>query len=165
MFNFVIAFVTVFIVKIVDFFEDDLKSNDPLKYALAAIYGVLIGYVIGNASFSVIFIAALLAQVLARKIDTTAHRVGFAVSIITALFFQVPVIDIYLLGYFMVLAFLDEIKYIGKLRLLTKYRPFLKIGVIPMIFIGRWDYAAGILIFDLGYEAFNLIQYKIKHRR
>ncbi len=165
MFNFVIAFVAGFIVKIVDFFEDDLKSNDPLKYGLAIIYGILIGYVIGNASFSVIFIAALLAQVLARKIDTTAHRLGFAVSIITALFFQVPAIDMYLLGYFMILAFLDEITYVGKLKILSKYRPFLKIGVIPMILIGRWDYAAGILIFDLGYETFNLIQYKIKHRR
>ncbi|MBU0526963.1 hypothetical protein KKE92_00645 [Candidatus Micrarchaeota archaeon] len=165
MFNFVIAFVAGFIVKIVDFFEDDLKSNNPLKYGLAIIYGILIGYVIGNASFSVIFIAALIAQVLARKIDTTAHRVGFAVSIITALFFQVPAIDMYLLGYFMILAFLDEIEYIGKLKILSKYRPFLKIGVIPMIIIGRWDYAAGILIFDLGYETFNLIQYKIKHRR
>ncbi|MFH1685513.1 MAG: hypothetical protein ABH983_04350 [Candidatus Micrarchaeota archaeon] len=165
MFNFVIAFVAGFIVKIVDFFEDDLKSNNPLKYGLAIIYGILIGYVIGNASFSVIFIAALIAQVLARKIDTTAHRVGFAVSIITALFFQVPAIDMYLLGYFMILAFLDEIEYVGKLKILSKYRPFLKIGVIPMIIIGRWDYAAGILIFDLGYETFNLIQYKIKHRR
>jgi hypothetical protein len=165
MFNFVIAFVAGFIVKIVDFFEDDLKSSNPLKYVLATIYGILIGYVIGNASFSVIFIAALIAQVLARKIDTTAHRLGFAVSIITALFYQVPAIDIYLLGYFMILAFLDEIEYVGKLRILSKYRPFLKIGVIPMILIGRWDYAAGILIFDLGYETFNLIQYKIKHRR
>lgn len=157
-----VAFISGLLVKLVDWLEDDRKSKHPGKYVIGLAYGILIGYIIGNASFSLIFLAALVAQVLARKIDTTAHRIGFAASVITALFFQLPAIDIYLFGYFLALAFLDEVDYIGKLRPLTKYRPFLKIGPIPLILIGRIDYLIGIWAFDIGYEMFNLLQ---KHKK
>ncbi len=156
------AFVAGLLVKTVDWLDDERKSKNPLKYILGAVYGIVIGYLIGNASFSLIFLAALIAQVVARKIDTVAHRIGFAASILTAVFFQVPSIDLYVLGYFMVLAFLDEIDYMGKLRPLTRYRPFLKVGALPLVLLGRLDYFIGIMAFDIGYELFNVLKNHIK---
>jgi hypothetical protein len=160
-----IAFVSGILVKVVDWFDDDMKSKSIAKYLIALVYGVLIGYLIGNADFSMVFLAALIAQIFARKIDTLAHRIGFASSILAIFFFTVPQIDIYLLGYFLLLAVFDEIDYVGKLRKLNEYRPFLKIGAVPVALLGMPQYLAAILAFDVGYEGFNLIQYKIKHRK
>ncbi len=160
-----IALISGVLVKVVDWFDDDLKSKNLTKYGFALAYGVLIGYLIGNASFSLIFLAAVMAQIFARKIDTLAHRIGFVSIIIVAVFYAVPSLDIYLLGYFLILAFFDEIDYVGKLRKLNKYRPFLKLGAIPLALLGRPDYLIAILAFDVGYEGFNLIQYKIKQRK
>lgn len=152
-----LAFVAGFIVKIVDWLEDDKKSRNPGKYVLALIYGVLIGYLIGTASFSMIFLAALVAQVFARKIDTTAHLLGFAASVLSLLFFGVPALDMAFFFAFLVLAFLDEVDFVGKLRPLTDYRLFLKIGAAVPLLIGRWDYFAGIIAFDAGYELFGYL--------
>jgi len=157
-----IAFVAGLLVKIVDWLDDERKSRNPARYLLAVAYGILIGYIIGNASFSVLFLAAVVAQVLERKIDTTAHRIGFAATILAALFFQLPAIEIYLFAYFLLLAFLDEVDYIGKLRPLTKYRPFLKLGPIPLVFLGRPEFLLGIWAFDIGYELFGFLKKHIK---
>jgi DMSO/TMAO reductase YedYZ heme-binding membrane subunit len=160
-----VALVSGILVKVVDWFDDDLKSKSILKYGFALLYGVLIGYLIGNATFSMIFLAGVMAQIFARKIDTLAHKIGFVTAIVVALFFSVPAIDIYLLSYFLILAFFDEIDYVGKLRKLNEYRPFLKLGAVPLALLGRPDYLVAILAFDVGYEGFNLIQYKIKQRK
>jgi len=73
----VVALVAGFLVKIVDWLDDERKSKHPVKYFFAILYGLLVGYIIGAAPFSGIFIAALIAQVFARKVDTTAHELGF----------------------------------------------------------------------------------------
>lgn len=163
--NYALALVSGVLVKLVDWLDDDVKSKQPYKYGFALLYGLLIGYLIGNASFSLIFLAGLMAQIFARKVDTLAHKIGFVTSIVTALLFTLPSIDFILLGYFLLLGFLDEIDYIGKLRKLTEYRPFLKVGAVPLALMGRPDYLIAILAFDVGYEGFNLIQYKIKQRK
>lgn len=154
---YVLAFVAGFIVKAVDWLDDDKKSRHPLKYALGAVYGALIGHLIAAATFSVLFLAALVAQVFARKIDTAAHRVGFLTAALSLLFFGVPVLDLRLFIYFLVFAFLDEVDFIGRLRPLTEYRLFLKIGALVPILMGRWDYFAGIMAFDIGYWIFEYI--------
>ncbi|MBN1169755.1 hypothetical protein JXA56_01915 [Candidatus Micrarchaeota archaeon] len=156
--HFVLAFLAGIIVKIVDWLEDDKKSRHKSKYFMAAIYGCLIGYLIANASFGILFLAALFAQVLSRKIDSFAHRLGFLTAFIVILFYQLPDINILIFGYFVVLAFLDEIDYVGILRPFNEYRPFLKLGPIPFVFLGRPDYLIGILAFDLGYELFKTLQ-------
>ena len=149
---FVVALFAGALVKAVDWLDDDKKSRHPVKFLLAIFYGIAIGYVIGTASFALIFLAALIAQVLARKVDTMAHIVGLAFAVISLPFFGIPYIDLPILAYFLVLAFLDEGEYIGKLKFLSDYRPFLKVGALPFAFVGRWDYFVGILIFDFGYE-------------
>lgn len=156
--NLLLAFVAGLVVKSVDWLDDDKKSKSPVRYLLAIIYGAIIGYLIGNASFGILFLAVLIAQVLSRKIDTFAHRIGFITSFVTALFFHLPSIDLALFGYFLVLGVLDEVDYIGKLRALTRYRPFLKLGPVPLVFFGMPQYLAGIIAFDIGYELFKLLQ-------
>lgn len=154
---YILAFVAGFVVKIVDWFDDDKKSKSPLKYVLALVYGVLIGYLIATAPFSVLFLAALVAQVFARKVDTNAHRLGFATAAVSLFFFGVPLLDAQLFIFFLVFAFLDEVDFVGKLRPLTEYRLFLKIGAFVPVLIGRWEYFAGMIAFDAGYELFRAV--------
>jgi hypothetical protein len=159
---FILAFVAGFIVKCVDWLDDDRKSRHPVKYALAVAYGILIGYIIGASTFSVLFVAALVAQVFAKKVDTVAHRIGFMATAIAMLAFGFPFMDAVQFGFFLLLAFLDEADYVGRLRPLAEYRPFLPAGALCMLVFGRWDYFAGIALFDIGYKLFPALQKHIK---
>ncbi len=160
--HFVLAFVAGVLVKLVDWMVDDRKKDSVLKYPIAVAYGLMIGYLIGNASFSVLFLAALIAQVFARKIDTVPHKIGFAVAILSLLAFGFPPLDIPLFAFFLILAFLDEADFIGKLHPITEYRVILKAGALAMLIFGRWDYFAGIICFDIGYEALRRLTRNIK---
>jgi hypothetical protein len=160
-----LAFVSGVLVKIVDWLDDDVRSEHPVKYALAVSYGLIIGLIIGTAGFAVIFLSALMAQVFARKIDTAAHRIGFVVSVMSLIYFGFGSIDIPLFSFFLLLAFLDEIDYVGPLRPLTRYRPFLKVGSLAMVMFGRLDYFAGIMLFDSGYMLFEVLSGKITKRK
>jgi hypothetical protein len=157
MFPFLLAFIAGFLVKWVDWLDDDKKSKGPAKYALAVLYGLLIGYLIGTSSFAVLFLAALVAQVFARKVDTTAHRIGFISSAVAMVVFGFPLIDAAPFAFFLMLAFLDEADYIGWLRPLADHRPFLKLGGLVMLATGRWDYFAAIMLFDIGYLMFHAL--------
>lgn len=161
---YILAFITGLLVKTVDWLDDDKKSKHPLKYFLAVIYGVLIGYLISVASFSVLFLGAIIAQVFARKVDTVAHRVGFLVVALSLLFLGMPSIDMVLFCYFLVLAFLDEVDYIGKWRPLETYRPILQIGALVLVVFGRWDYFAAVVAFDAGYLLVTAIGKRHKKR-
>ncbi|HSB46479.1 MAG TPA: hypothetical protein VLD37_00580 [Candidatus Bilamarchaeum sp.] len=165
MMEYILAFVSGVLVKAVDWLDDDAKSRHPVKYALAASYGLFVGLIIGTASFGIIFLSALMAQVFSRKIDTTAHRIGFVVSILSLLYFGFGAIDIPLFSLFLLLAFLDEIDYVGPLRPLTDYRPFLKIGSLAMVMFGRLDYFGGIILFDIGYVLFEFAAGKVSKRK
>jgi len=158
---YVIALIAGFCVKIVDWVDDDKKGKNPIKWPLAILYGLLIGYLISTASFSVLFLAAVVAQVFARKIDTRAHILGVAVTAISMLYFGLAPIPYNFFAYFLILAFLDEADFIGKLRPLEKYRIVLKVGALLMVLVGRWDFFAGIIAFDIGYELFNQVQTRI----
>jgi len=148
----IVAFFAGILVKAVDWLDDDKKSKHPIKFVLAVFYGLAIGYLIGTASFALIFLSALIAQILARKVDTMAHLVGFTIAVLSLLVFGVPYMNLALLAYFLVLAFIDEGEFVGKLKFISDYRPFLKVGALPLILVGRWDYFVGIMVFDFGYE-------------
>ncbi|HID72616.1 TPA: hypothetical protein EYP38_01630 [Candidatus Micrarchaeota archaeon] len=161
LFPFAVALVAGFLVKIVDWIDDDKKGKNPIKWPLAVIYGLLIGYLIGTASFSVLFLAAVVAQVFAKKIDTRAHMLGIAATAISMLYFGLQPIPLNFFAYFLILAFLDEADFIGRLRPLEKYRLVLKVGAAMMILVGRWDFFIAILSFDFGYELFDYLQKRI----
>ena len=156
--QFFLALLCGIVVKIVDYIDDDLRSKNPIKFVLAIIYGILVGYLIGNASFSLVFLAALIAQALARKIDTRAHQLGFLVAVLSLLAFSFPSLDWPLFVLFVVAAFLDEIEFVGALNLFTKYRLFLILATIISIFdTSKIDYFIAIVLFDLGYVGINSI--------
>jgi hypothetical protein len=157
---YLLAFIAGILVKWVDWIDDDEKGRSKLKYPLAIAYGLIIGYLISSAPFAEIFLAAVVAQIFARKIDTQAHLIGFAVIALSLLFFGFPQISLAFFVYFLALAFLDEQEYAGKLKQLSDYRPFLKVGSLVMLFFGRWEYPAGILIFDAGYLLFQELKKK-----
>jgi hypothetical protein len=157
MLPFILAFIAGFLVKWVDYLDDDRKSKSNYRYIIAIAYGILIGYIIGASTFSVLFLAALVAQVFAKKVDTTAHIVGFLAAAVAIMFFGFPPIDLGLFAFFLLLAFLDDADYIGWLRPLAEYRPFLKAGAFIMLAVGRWDYFVGIMLFDIGYLLFQAL--------
>jgi hypothetical protein len=148
----ILAFLAGALVKTVDWLDDTKKSKNPIKYVLAILYGIAIGYLISLPQFSAIFLAALAAQVFARKVDTTAHKLGFLVAALSLIFFSFPTINPLLFFFFLIMAVLDEMDYIGRLRPLVEYRPFLKIAAFLPAVWGVWDYVFGIFIFDIGYE-------------
>jgi hypothetical protein len=161
---FVLAFIAGFLVKCVDWLDDDKKSKSPFKYLIAIAYGILIGYIIGASPFSVLFLAALVAQAFAKKVDTTAHLIGLITAVIAILFFGFPPLDLGPFAFFLLLAFLDDADYIGWFRPLAEYRPFLKVGAFIMLVINvatGWVYFAGIMLFDIGYLLFPVLVQKI----
>ncbi len=160
MLNYIIALITGFFVKWVDWIEDEGKGKSNLKYPFAVLYGLLIGYLISVASFSEIFLGALVAQIFARKIDTVAHILGFVVAILSLLFFGFPEIIVPFFGYFLILAFIDEQNFGERYKFITKYRPVLKIGALLAVIWGRWDYLIAILLFDAGYMLYQKVKEK-----
>lgn len=153
--QYILAFVSGFLVKWVDWIEDDRKGEGYLKFILAIAYGLIIGYLISQTSFTELFVGAAIAQIFARKIDNISHAVGIVATIAAVLFFGVPVLHLSFLFYFVILAFLDEQEYIGRYRRITEWRLFTKVGAVLLIFIGRYDYAIAILLFDGGYVLFT----------
>src|SRR3989338_8307464 len=110
MINFILAFISGALVKLVDDIVDKEIKWLPAKGQLpiAMLYGLLIGYIISNASFSMLFLGALFAQVISGKIDKNAHILGFFVAILSAIYFGLPGID-YAFFVFLIAAYLDEL--------------------------------------------------------
>jgi hypothetical protein len=158
LFNYVLAFISGFFVKWVDWIEDDRKGKGLLKFPLAVLYGILIGYLISQATFSELFLGALIAQVFARKIDNISHVTGFFASVAALLYFGLPAVNPEFFVYFLILAFLDEQKYPGRYELLSRWRMFLKTGAVMTILLGRYDFAIAILLFDAGYMLFSEVR-------
>lgn len=154
---YIIAFIAGLFVKAVDWLDDDWKSKHPAKYLLAIAYGFMLGYLIAFAPFAALFLAALLAQVFARKVDTLAHRLGFVVAALSLVYFGFPFLDIALVTGFLFLAFLDEVDFVGKLRPLNNWRPFLKLGALAPAVVGDWSFFIGIMLFDVGYHTVDWI--------
>jgi len=156
----VLALMAGFVVKVVDWIDDERGGRHLSKWLLAMIYGVMLGFLISRASFSTIFLGALFAQVFAGKIDTHAHVLGFAVAAISLFTFGFPEVGIVLFLFFAMLAFIDEVEFGGWLGWFTKHRMFLKVGSLAAILMGRYDYFLGILVFDFGYTLFEWISKK-----
>lgn len=157
MLYYVLAFILGFLVKAVDWLDDDRKSKNPIKFLLAVAYGAIIGYLIATASFSTLFLGALVAQAFARKIDTHAHILGAAVSIFSLFFFGFPQVQLVGFLLFFFLAYIDELNFPKQFKWVSEWRILLKIGAAIFLIFGRWDYILAILLFDGGYLLFNQI--------
>ncbi len=157
---FVLSFISGVLVKAVDWLDDDKKSKHAIKYILAIAYGIVISYLVATASFSMLFLGALVAQVFARKIDTPAHMLGGAVSLFFLFFFGFPQIALATFGLFFVLAYLDELSFPIEYKWISKWRVLLKLGAAVFLIYGRWDYLLAILLFDGGYLLFDILSAK-----
>ncbi|GEM_PF-679067 len=158
---FVLAFIAGIFVKIVDNIEDESKRKGaPEKWPLAIAYGILIGYLISKAPFAMLFLGALCAQAIVRKLDTWTHRIGFTIAILFAVYLGFPEFLLLPFAVFLIAASLDEwdkLLFWNKPVWVQNFRPILKLAAIPFIFLGKWEYLAGIIAFDVGYILIELI--------
>lgn len=82
---FLVALVAGFLTKLAD------SLHHPLSHAIGVLYGLVLGYLVAHdALVAVVFIPAVLANVLAGKIDSLPHVLGVAAFAVTALYFSVP---------------------------------------------------------------------------
>ncbi len=148
--------------------DEPFKSRFPwLRYATAAIYGILAGYLAtGSTEFATLIIAITIGVLFAGKIDSKAHQL--AIAIIFAIFAirGLPLIDVPLLAAFVVLGFLDEAlndfidkaKEKGKkinstIQHIVSARLSLEIGTLALGFwTGNFVYFFAIFSFDLAYN-------------
>ncbi|MFA5050281.1 MAG: hypothetical protein WC501_04705 [Candidatus Micrarchaeia archaeon] len=150
----ILAVVCGILVKMVDYLEDDSKRKHPIKWVLAFSYGIIIGYLISQAPFSEIFIAAALAQIIMRKVDTATHKFGYLVMLFSLAYFGLPYLAFGAFIVFLVFASIDELDgliFWNKPEWVQEMRPFLILSSVPFLFFGNWSYFAGILCFDAGY--------------
>jgi hypothetical protein len=156
MLDYALSFVAGFLVKSVDWIEDDLKKALPIRWILAIIAGFLIGLLIAWTSFSVVFMAALFSQVFAKKVDKMSHAVTVLAAAVTFAALGIGDFQIYPFLILLVPAFVDEFDFPKPYNWLTDYRVFLNLSCLLFaVFAGRWDYFFGILSFDLGYLMFK----------
>ncbi len=155
-----------FLVKAVDHLEDERKSKSPAKYFAAIIYGLLIGLIITYSPFSLVFIAAFLAQFASSKVDNYSHLLGCLVAIICIILLwngSLLVLMSNNLTLFIALLFfgiadeLSEKLNVKSISDYIKYRPFLKFGSLVVSLFSSLNYFIGIISFDFGYELFIYI--------
>ncbi len=161
MFQYLLSFISGALVKSVDWIEDDLRGPSPLRsmrWELAILAGALIGYLIATADFANIFLAALFAQIFARKVDKDTHMVTFLLAIAVPFVMGTPYFEPLVFVMFVIPAFMDELEFPGKYAVISEYRLFLNAaGIIYGLMFGFWDYFFGILTFDIGYLGFKLL--------
>lgn len=151
----ILVFCAGLTVKAVDWIDDERRGKNLLKWPLAIIYGVLLGYLISRSSVSMLLLGALFAQVFARKIDTHTHVLGFAIALLVPFLLGFPQFEPLLFGYFALLAFIDEMEFVGKLSWATKHRLFLILGSALLIPFAGLSYFMAIVAFDIGYRLFE----------
>jgi len=164
MLQYLLSFISGALVKSVDWIEDDLRGPSPLRsmrWELAIIAGAIIGYLIATADFANIFLAALFAQIFARKVDKDTHMVTFFMAIAIPFVMGTPYFEPIVFAMFVIPAFMDELEFPGKYSVITEYRLFLNAaGIIYGLMFGFWGYFFGIFCFDVGY-----IGTKLYHER
>lgn len=141
--------ISAIIIKIVDEIEDTYAGKCMLKYPLAVLYGLLLGYIVSQASFSTLWIAVIFAQLVTGKIDRISHVLGFSSALI---FFSIlGIYEFVLVDFFvfMLFASLDET---NLFKWPTKdARLSLKLATLIYGFFIRWDYFIAIMFFDVAY--------------
>lgn len=167
---FILAFFSGILVKIVDHIEDESgrRKKSPIRWPLSIIYGLLIGYLISQAPFAMIFLGAAIAQILMRKVDTWTHKLGYLSMLISILYFGLPEFLFLPLGVFIAFSAIDELdKFLlwKKPVWVQEFRPFLELVAVPFIMFGQWHYLAGILAFDVGYLSIRVMASKKLKRK
>lgn len=143
-----LAALTGILVKSVDQLEDVFKKENKAKFILAILYGILIGFSISFSSFSSLWIAVLLAQLIAGKVDRKSHMLGVGVAIVFIAIFGINEIN---LTNFLILLIFASIDEFNPFKWQQNLRPALKFATLGFVILGRWDYFFAIISFDLAY--------------
>ncbi len=155
------AFATGILVKFTDDTHDKpIKRFRSAEMFLGFVYGVLLSYVaLKSADVANLWIAAVLANLLAGKLDSRGHRAGaFAMFVILSVF-GFPALQPVLFFPFLAAAYADEFfeKDTKKIKnkafaAMLSYRPFLEVAAFSAsVLTGAWIIFASIAAFDTGY--------------
>lgn len=160
------AFATGIVVKLVDEIEDGKdktrKKSGGAAALLGIFYGFLMAYVmIKSALVANLWMAAVLANVLAGKIDAAGHRLGVFSMLLILSITGFPKFEAGLLAFFALAAFSDEFleglaekrKIRGRIASkMAQLRAVLEISALAAsIYLNQWMLFASILLFDTGY--------------
>ncbi len=160
------AFATGIVVKIVDDISDKKLKIKNTSTLFGMFYGFLIAYVmIKSPAVADLWMAAVLANIAAKKIDATGHRFGIFTMLTALILMGFPRFNFYFVSLFLIAAYLDEYlknmsdarkiknKFIGKA---ASYRIVLELTVFAVsVYTGQWILFASILAFDIGYAIVN----------
>ncbi len=126
---------------------DDAKNVSGL--AAGALYGLLLAWAAAfDALVAVVFVPAVLANLVAGKIDSKAHALGFAAFAASALYFRIPAFD---LG-FALLALLAALADESVPHRFVYERPFLPLAaLIASVSLSSATPFLAVLVFDAGY--------------
>ena len=105
----------------------------------------------------VVVLAAALGLSSYLILKKRSRRWIFAMMVFSLIYFGFPLVDLVLVTGFLFLAFLDEVDFVGKLRPLNSWRPFLKVGSLAPVIVGQWAYFIGIMFFDAGYHVVDWV--------
>lgn len=129
-------------------------------YVSALGYGFLIAYLASaSAEIATVFVAAIFANLLAGKIDSVAHWLGFVAFLAVFFVLGIPAFNIGFLCAFVFAAYADEYihefvsrKKVHLSKAILELRPILPLFALVVSFVsGVWTYFAAIILFDLGY--------------
>lgn len=141
-------------VKHVDYIEDCRGGEGNVKWLLAIVAGLCIGYVLSFSPAAVLFIGVIAAQVLMGKIDKVVHGTAVMIAAAVPLLLGMQYGDIGLLLPFFAIAALDEVDFRGILKPFSDYRLWLKgAALIAGALTGVWDYFVVLIAFDAAYLA------------
>ncbi|MBN2122067.1 hypothetical protein JW721_03350 [Candidatus Micrarchaeota archaeon] len=141
-------------IKHVDCIEDSKGGEGNVKWPLAIVAGLCIGYVLAFSPAAVLFIGVIAAQVLMGKIDRAVHGTAVIIAAAVPLLLGMQYGEMGLLLPFFALAALDEVDFREALKPFSDYRLWLKAGaLVAGALTGVWDYFVVLLAFDAAYLA------------
>ena len=156
-------------------YSDDLFDvNHNLLFA--SIFGVLCGLAsavaaVNDAGAAYVFIAILIGNLIALKVDGLHHVITLMVFVLTCMVFGIPDLNLIVLLICIVAALSDEIGHetISKvtdnvfLNLFFEYRFVMKIIIFALAFCGAFNVAVFIyfILFEVAYESAGIIFEKL----
>lgn len=149
-----------------DFFDE--KNNKFMAIVLAILCGVFTGIaVVNNLDAAYIFLGILIGNFIAFKVDGIHHMFTFIVFAVFILIFNIPHLNLILLGVLVLSALIDEIgndnEYIYSRSIFLKYffdyRFTMKLVIFVLAILGYLNIVSFILfiLFELSYELARVI--------
>ena len=152
--------------------EYDVKGNKLYSLIFGLVCAVFAAYAtVTNADAAYIFIAILIGNFIALKVDGLHHIITLIFFVIICFIFGIPDISIWILIICILAAFFDEIGHdkIGNfvenkyVNLFFEYRCVMKVVILLLAIFGVFDLWTFIffILFECGYELAGLIFSKL----